>query len=467
MITKIMGEAPFQVLTNNFSISPSNEGYTLQISADGKNFSNLFQVGANVTRLVTGVAANSYYRLLGNDSEVSINWMKTCVTEGGGSGSGVTPEEVQAQIDSALTVYTPTANFATINGSAITSGGNLVIEFEDKTLIDFDKTTQAERADLYTTLKALYDGGSGATINKTYDFYKTVSTKQGLKIDYYGFSGNTLIFGKVVSPDNPEDQVAYAQVMTIQSDGSVSVVSNTIGGVDLSDYYTSAQTESAITMAVSGKADAANVTANTGAAKFPNWNSQGIITGFYGNAFAKTLTVNGVTHSIWRTSNQNLPTIYAPANAGTAGDILVSTGNGAPVWSAVTFISSADVETQINGVLTAYTPTTNIATVNGSALTNGGNIVIEGGADMSGYWTSAQTQTYVNNQVSPVRNDVNDLRDDFDIMDEVVADALNDLNANLATKVGSESVTTIWKGTQQEYNAIVNPDSSTLYIIID
>lgn len=90
MITKIHGEAPFQVLTNNFSISPSQEGYTLQISADGKNYSNLFSVGANVTRLVTGVAANSYYRLLGNESDVSINWMKTCVTEGGGSGSGTT-----------------------------------------------------------------------------------------------------------------------------------------------------------------------------------------------------------------------------------------------------------------------------------------------------------------------------------------------------------------------------------------
>lgn len=91
MITKITGEQSFQVLTNNFSISPSNEGYTLQISADGKNFSNLFTVGAGVTRLVTGVAANSYYRLSGNESQVVINWMKTCVTEGGGgSGSGTT-----------------------------------------------------------------------------------------------------------------------------------------------------------------------------------------------------------------------------------------------------------------------------------------------------------------------------------------------------------------------------------------
>ncbi len=211
MITKIIGEQPFQVLANNFSISPSNEGYTLQISADGKQYSNLFTVGAGVTRLVTGVAANSYYRLSGNQSNVSINWMKTCVSEGGGDSSELQPidyfpldavegtvisytgsssasgvyqfdgnewTKVGADIDlspywtsaetqsaitavedhlydveevtaSALTelhdniqelsgttssiqdtfsAYTPTTGFSTINGSAITNGGNIVIQ---------------------------------------------------------------------------------------------------------------------------------------------------------------------------------------------------------------------------------------------------------------------------------------------------------------------------------------------------
>ena len=211
MITKIIGEQPFQVLANNFSISPSNEGYTLQISADGKQYSNLFTVGAGVTRLVTGVAANSYYRLSGNQSNVSINWMKTCVSEGGGdsselqpidyfpldavegtvisytgssSASGVyqfdgnewtkvgadidlSPYWTSAQTQSAITAvedhlydveevtasaltelhdniqelsgttssikdtfsaYTPTTGFSTINGSAITSGGDIVIQ---------------------------------------------------------------------------------------------------------------------------------------------------------------------------------------------------------------------------------------------------------------------------------------------------------------------------------------------------
>lgn len=90
MVQKITGEAPFQVLATNFSISPSTEGYTLQISADGVNYTDLFAVGANVTRMVTGVANGSYYRLSGNNSTVSINWRSQCTDgqSGGGGGEG-------------------------------------------------------------------------------------------------------------------------------------------------------------------------------------------------------------------------------------------------------------------------------------------------------------------------------------------------------------------------------------------
>lgn len=83
MITKVTGEQPFQVLATNFSISPSQQGYTLQISADGVNYSNLFAVSPNVTRMVSGVANGSYYRLSGNTSEVVINWSRQCSTGGG------------------------------------------------------------------------------------------------------------------------------------------------------------------------------------------------------------------------------------------------------------------------------------------------------------------------------------------------------------------------------------------------
>ncbi len=88
MIYKIQGEAPFQILASNFSIGPSNEGYTLQISADGENYSDLFTVGPNTTRMVTGVANGSFYRLAGNASEVSVNWERQCKDGQGGGGTG-------------------------------------------------------------------------------------------------------------------------------------------------------------------------------------------------------------------------------------------------------------------------------------------------------------------------------------------------------------------------------------------
>ena len=127
---------------------------------------------------------------------------------------------------------------------------------EVKTVVDFDHTPQADRATLYAELKALYDGGSGATINKNYDFYKTVNTWQGLKIEYYTFSADTLVFGKVVSPENITDQVVYEQVMTIDSGGNVNVVTNTVGGGgDVSGYWNSAETKSYVDSAATNLQD--------------------------------------------------------------------------------------------------------------------------------------------------------------------------------------------------------------------
>lgn len=88
MRIKINREQPFQVLATNFSIGPSSSGYDLQISADGVNFTTLFSVGANVTRMVTGVANGSTYRLQYNtDEDVIVNWERQC-NDGGSGGSG-------------------------------------------------------------------------------------------------------------------------------------------------------------------------------------------------------------------------------------------------------------------------------------------------------------------------------------------------------------------------------------------
>lgn len=190
MYTKVNGEQQVQILSPNFSISPSSEDYVLNISANGRDFSPLFAVSAGVTRLVSNVAPGSYYKLVGNQSEVVINWQRMCATEGDSFDPSVldpywTSAETVNYVDSAIagiplddywtsaetqsaitavedhlydveevtasaltelhdniqelsgttssiqdtfSAYTPTTGFSTINGSAITNGGDIVIQ---------------------------------------------------------------------------------------------------------------------------------------------------------------------------------------------------------------------------------------------------------------------------------------------------------------------------------------------------
>lgn len=175
-------------------------------------------------------------------------------------------------------------------------------------------------------------------------------------------------------------------------------VQEALSGVNLDGYYTSAQTESAITMAVSGKADAANVTANSGSQKFPKWNSQGIITGETSQAyFSSYFYINDTRREPLFNRQQDASAtirIYTPTTSGETGQILTPSGN-TPVW---------------------VTP----ATINGSAITSGGNIEIQGGADMSAFWTSAETKDYVDGLGEVVATSLNQLNDDLEAPDSDV-----------------------------------------------
>lgn len=90
MVIKISGEQPFQVLSTTFTIGPSTSGYDLYFSADGVNYTQLFTVSAGVNRQVTQVAAGSYYKLVGNTGNVTVNWYGNCVVDSGSGGGGGT-----------------------------------------------------------------------------------------------------------------------------------------------------------------------------------------------------------------------------------------------------------------------------------------------------------------------------------------------------------------------------------------
>lgn len=72
---KINGEAPFQVLAHSFSVSPSSEGYTLNYSADGINYDAWDkETPADETLFVLNVPKLSFFKLVGNASDVIINY---------------------------------------------------------------------------------------------------------------------------------------------------------------------------------------------------------------------------------------------------------------------------------------------------------------------------------------------------------------------------------------------------------
>ena len=177
--------------------------------------------------------------------------------------------------DANLSAYTPTSGFSTINGSAITSGGNITIS-----------------------------GGSGETV---------VELTQAQYDALTAYSENTTYIITDADPINLDDYATTATTSAISAD--VATLSST----------------------TANKADKASVSANNGR-RFPAWNTQGIITGTTGStAYEQSLNINGTSKTMLQTSNSSFGTIYAPTSAGTQNAVLQSNGSGAPVWSSYKF----------------------------------------------------------------------------------------------------------------------------------
>ena len=73
MYKEISGETAFQVESHSFSVSPSESGYTLQYSANGREWTDYSEaVPANETLIVNGCAFGQYIKLSGNTGLVTI-----------------------------------------------------------------------------------------------------------------------------------------------------------------------------------------------------------------------------------------------------------------------------------------------------------------------------------------------------------------------------------------------------------
>lgn len=76
MKINIKGEQPWQVpSSHSCGISPSEEGYTLQYSVDGENYTSYSDaVPANETCLVINFPKYTFFRCSGNNSDLIISY---------------------------------------------------------------------------------------------------------------------------------------------------------------------------------------------------------------------------------------------------------------------------------------------------------------------------------------------------------------------------------------------------------
>ena len=248
--------------------------------------------------------------------------------------------DVKTQIDNNLTAYTPTSGFATINGSGITDGGNLVIQGGGGS-----SYTAGDGIDITNDVISV-TGRQETLVSGTN--IKTINNESILG------SGNITIQGGGGSSNIELTQQEYIALTAYQQD-ALYIISDA-EEVDLNNFATSGDIQTlsgqiqTISGAVDNKADKVSTTANSSYYRFPAWNAQGIITGYTSQAYQASFNINGGSRTIYSTSSTAMPTIFAPTTAGGAGQPLLSNGSGAPVWASFKFWFGT--ETQYNAITT-------------------------------------------------------------------------------------------------------------------
>ena len=467
----VKNDTPFQILTSAIVIGPSQTGYQLEVAADGKNFSPLFTVGANVTRQVTNLSSGAYYRLNGNVGDVIVNWVRSCVTPGGSGGAGneltpVTEFPLGAEAGTVVALASgDTYGIYQYDGTNWNpAGGDVDLsaywtsaqtkDYVDEAVSGISLEGYWTSAETQSAITQSVSGkadaanlSSGDTNSGELWFPKW--NEQGIITGKTGARNFQIIFdingfrNHVTSPDNGYIPSIYAPSnagnpgeVLVSVGANQAPIWSAVTIPDVSEFYTSAETEEKIASAVTPVevhiADVERVTASA-------------LTELHQDMGSLSAVVQE-QQIVFSSGYNELHTQVLELSARTAPD------------------------------MSAYTPTTGFSTINGSAITNGGNLVIQGGGvDLSDYYTSAQTEEKIASAVTPVEDHILDvervtasalteLHDQIDTMDEVVSAALVDLEGK---KVESQDIRHMVKLTQAQYDALVTKDPETFYIIVN
>lgn len=340
MIQKIVGEAPFQVLADNFSISPATASYTLQISADGINYSDLFTVAANTTRLVTDVANGSFYKLKNNTGEVVINWRSQC---GGGDGGGDKGGGTDIPVVDVLPTTAEIGDLCLYKNQLFTyasSGtwGTYVGKLDEQSsecqhIFHFDYLpSAAEGIYLFET----YHYSDGPFTVQVFSDHLSMWNSDGSQI------GEDLAKNGGAYTFKPND--SYYGLTLEYTDEGIKTLLYTLYTLSIKNVA-DMSLDSPLWVKVSdeNKADAANVEEGYG---IPYWNKEGVIVGKQDNVYSTMLCFNTDKYvrciHILNGYNNDMPLkIWVPTTAPAEGQILQGQGaENAPVWVDFTSLTN-------------------------------------------------------------------------------------------------------------------------------
>lgn len=178
------------------------------------------------------------------------------------------------------------------------------------------------------------------------------TTTLGLTQRSFPINGNTYQIYSTTSGTLPQvfsPTTAGTEGQVLVSSGTgVPVWSDASSVIDLSDYVSKTSLTSTLggyvptTRTINGKALSGNVTLQPADLSI----------------LSRNIPVNGTNYTVYASVSTALPTIFAPTSAGSSGQILISSGTGAPTWEDATEIFDAST----------FVPATR--TVNGKALSS-------------------------------------------------------------------------------------------------
>lgn len=325
-----------------------------------------------------------------------------------------TTNEVENMIDnavsgkmdtSAMSAYTKTENFATINGSAITEGGNIVIEGGGSDYsagsninIDENNVISVTGISVPTKISELVNDEGYITTADTQNFVTSADVQTQINDSISGKADSSAVTAQISEVKTQIEAEIPTKVSDLQNDLNFVNSGDVKTQVESYNYINSGQAQTQIDNSISGKLDTdifTTYTANTQTELNNKQDASGM------TAYATT----AFTESTYLKEHQSLSAYSTTEQVQT----LINTAkqeveNEIPDVS--NFVTSAQVNTQIEskGYLTAYTESDPVFQASAASgiteqnITNWNNKLDS--SALTPYYTSAQTDTAISNATS-------------------------------------------------------------------